>query len=127
MLDADLLRKYALVLLITGLFFLTVDGGDIAAKVVFILSVFLVVVSWAIKPNKIDIKVKDIFEDNETSNQFKEKFSQDPEFNQALVYVHNLDRASFLRFFRLAVEVRLKADQHLLKDAARLYRAGEKK
>lgn len=124
MLDSGLLKTYSLVALVTAMLFFLDGKGSVAAGAMLVISMFCLLLSWSIKPNKIDIVVKDLFEDNFFVNEFKEKFSKDPEFNQALVYVHKLDRADFLRFFRLCVETRFQADRRVLKEIRSIYKNG---
>lgn len=108
MIDAPALRLYALVSLITPV----VMGYPKDAFMVFTaVSLFLLALSFCIKPNKITLDPRNIFKDYGEHLKAVHEAASNPEFNNALQYVTSLSKADFLRFVRVSVEVRLKSDK----------------
>lgn len=120
MLDRDALKLYVVVAIITGVLFS--KEAPMASTIFIAIALFLLVLSWCIKPYKLELKVKDLFDDNQTTNALKKRYREDAEFNSALTYVHGLSKSDFLAFCRISVEVRLQTDQEGLSMVAKWFK-----
>lgn len=120
MLDRDALKLYSIVAIITGV--LSSWDSPLAASMFIAIGLFLLVMSWCIKPYKLELKIKDLFNDNEATNALKRRYREDAEFNSALTYVHGLSKSDFLAFCRISVEVRLQTDQEGLSMVAKWFK-----
>lgn len=74
------------------------------------------------RKHEINVKAKDLFEDNERTNKLREMMQGDPEFSNALNFVASLDSNQFIVFSRLIVEVRNERNRRVLKDLSSQYR-----
>lgn len=120
MLDKNALQLYALVAFLTSI--MGYDSGS-AFMVFSAISVFLLVMSWCVIPNKVKISSKSLFEDHRVTNELIEKFKEDPDFNQAVLYGLSLSSSDFLRFVRILVETRSKSDRIGLNEVGNMFRS----
>lgn len=78
------------------------------------------------RANEVKIRVKDLFEDNYSVNQFKAQFKDDPKFAESLSYISSLPPDDFIAFSRLMIEVRYQHDQVAMKAISRQFRLEKK-
>lgn len=120
MLDKNALQLYALVAFLTAI--IGYDSGS-APMFFLTISVFLLAVSWCVIPNTVKISSKALFDDHRVTNELIEKFKENPEFNQAVLYGLSLSSSDFLRFVRILVETRSKSDRIGLNEVGNMFRS----